>query len=434
MKIQTKIKLAAKYFSGHFRRYIFLLIAMSFGFAIITSMTSLASGMSRNIYNASQNHYAGHIFIVGFDKNARTQARITAREQILKAIDESGISPERVVFRTMSFGEGILYFAGNAVRQKYVYGVDWDVEMDDFRKLEFAAGGVDSVAGDNNIFISEPVARELGARFGDDLVLEVITRTGQKNTGRVVVKGIIRDKSIFGYYKCFVQREFLNKLLVYRPHQCSSIGLFFKDLNHLYEKTEILYKALEKRIAMGPPVKVKEDLTRHISGSWKGIRYLTFPLHVYVSQVADLLAAMKIISYFLYIMMIIIIVVSIFVTYQLILHERSAEIGTMQAIGFTEGDIQGVLILESLFVFFISIIIGFILSRVIVNVLSLFSFSWIPGFEIFLHKGSLTTHVSFQTLCTNVLILFLCILPAVWIPSFQVTRRELTSALSGDYS
>ena len=293
---------------------------------------------------------------------------------------------------------------------------------------------MDYLAGDNSIFISEPVARELGARLGDDLVLEVITQTGQKNTGLVVVKGIIHDKSIFGYYKCFVQRTFLNNLLVYGPRQCSTIGLYFKDLNQLYEKTEILYNALKRHIPMGPQIKIKEDLTRHISASWKGIRYFTFPLHVYVSQVSDLLTAMKIISYFLYIIMIIIIVVSIFVTYRLILHERSAEIGTMSAIGFTIGDIQIILILESLFLFVISLLIGYLLSLVTIHILSLFSYSWIPGFEIFLYKGTLTAHFSFKTLCTNVLILLLCILPAVWIPSFQVTRRDLISTLSGDHT
>ncbi|MBN2444209.1 MAG: ABC transporter permease [Spirochaetales bacterium] len=428
----NKFRLAGKYLLCHMRRYIFLLMAMSFGFGIIMTMTSLSQGMSQSIYQASQNHYAGHIFIMGFDKNTRTQARITRKDDILKAVAESGISPERIVIRTTSFAEGILYFAGNAVRQKYVYGVDWDVEMDDFQKLEFVSGGVDDLHG-NSILISEPVAKELHARVGDDVILEVITQTGQKNTGTLIVKGIIRDTSIFGYYKCFLDRDYLNELLVYEKDEASSIGLYFNNLHNLYRKTEKLYAALKKNIPMGPPIRVKEDLTYNIGRKWDGIRYFTFPLHVYVSQVADLLTAMEIVSYFLYIMMIIIIVVSIFVTYRLILHERSSEIGTMRAIGFTTIDIQIVLLFELLIVFAWAIGLGFLFSAGLVHFLSLFSYSRIPGFEIFLTRGKLTAVFTLPSAGMNILILLLCILPAVWIPSFQAVRTDLTKALSGDH-
>lgn len=54
MNIITKTTLALKYLAGHYRRYIFLIMAVSFGFAIITTMTALSEGMYRNVYRAAR--------------------------------------------------------------------------------------------------------------------------------------------------------------------------------------------------------------------------------------------------------------------------------------------------------------------------------------------------------------------------------------------
>jgi putative ABC transport system permease protein len=431
MHKKTMIQVAFKYLSGHFRRFVFLFIAISFGFAVITIMTSLSEGMSRNILTTARNHYAGHVFIIGYDKDARTQARITRTEFILNSIEKLDLSPEKIVMRTSSFAEGTLYFAGTAVRQKYVYGIEWEKEKADFKKISFSSGGVENVTGNNWILISRPVAEELNVRIGDDLILEVITRTGQRNTGDVIVKGIIEDTSVFGYYKCFADRHYLNNLLGYDEKDASIIGLYFHHPGTALKKSREIYIALKKYIPMGPPISKKSHLTHQLSRDWEGIRYFIFPLHVYISQIIDLLSAMEIISYILYIMIICIIIVSILVTYRLILHERSAEIATMQAMGFREKDVILILVMEALILFLFALVAGFLFASLVLWILSFFSFSWIPGFEILLNNGKLTGIFSPGVMLINIVILLIFTIPAVCLPSLKLLRKDLTMALSG---
>jgi len=427
----SSIVLAYKYLKGHFRRFIFLFFALGFGFAIITVMTSLSEGMSASVYRASQNHYGGHLFVLGFDKQAGTMGVVERDADIQEAVAASGLHPLRMVRRTNVFRDGVLYFNGTAVRQKNVLGIDWEAEREDFLGLDYASPIEGEPEDGDWIFISEPVAEELGARIGDDVLLEVRTRKGQKNTGVFVVRGIIRDSSIFGYFKCFVDRRRLNELLQFRPDEYSSLGLYFSDLRGLTEKTDRLYAELAKRLPMGPPIREKNELTFQLDQKWQGVRYFTIPLHVYVSQVSDLLTAIRLISYFLYVVIMLIVLVSVFVTYRLILHERSRELGTMRAIGIGTGNVRWILLLESFFLFLISVAFGFLLALVAGFCVSFLSFTSIPGFEIFLTRGRLAALYSPKTIIMNILILLGVTIPGVVIPAFQVVRPPIPQVLSG---
>ena len=432
MHFLYKLNLAFKYLTGHFRRYIFLLIALSFGFAVITVMSSLKEGMTQSVFRSSENHYAGHIFVFGMEKPSGFLL-VNDDEKIIRAVEESGISPVRVVRRTSYFREGLLYFNGKAVRQKNVFGVDWEVEKEDFLNLQYVEGSApeNDLTGTNGILISELTAGELKVLKGDQLTLQVNTRTGQKNTGTFIVQGIIKDNSIFGSYKSFVDRRYLNQLLGMEVEQYSSLGLYFQDLRDIQEKSDRLYAVLKSRLAFSPPVHNKKELTFQMDRQWEGVRYFTIPLQVYVSQVADLLTAMELISYFLYVIMVLIVMLSISVTYSLILHERTVEIGTMQAIGLSIRNVRIILVMEASLLFLLAIAAGFLTALGVLRLISLFSFSWIPGFEIFMDKGKLTASFTVITILRNILVLMLAALPAVFIPSMLISKLNLSDSLSG---
>ncbi|MBN1523574.1 MAG: FtsX-like permease family protein [Spirochaetales bacterium] len=429
MKIGYKILLSIKYLAGHFRRYIFLLVVLCFSFAVITATTTIVEGMTENVFLAAENHYAGHVFVLGYEKDKRSVLRITDSDTILNVVKNAGFKPAKTVLRTLSYNDASLYFSGVSVKQKYVYGIDWQVEQDDFKKLTFIDGEASDDFNNNGIFISEPVAHNLQARVNDDVLLEVQTKTGQKNTLKFIVRGIIRDSSIFGFFKCFVSRTSLNMLLGYDESDCSSIGLFFKKNDDLFEKTDILYTALENIFSLGDPIKNREDFTEQIRADFSGFRYFVFPLSVYISQVSDLLTAMKFISYFLYVLMIIIAISSLTVTYRLILYERSREIGTVRVLGMQSWNTQIVLVFESVFLFLVAVIAGLFLSLLFTWILSMFSYESIPGFDLFLRKGKLTASYTPGIIFTNILILLLTVLPVVWIPMFNISRADIVNTL-----
>jgi len=431
MRIVQLLILAGKYLKRYLRRYIFLLSALTFGFAVITVITSLQDGMYRAVYDAAQGHYAGDVLVVGFDNEAETRFRITQTDEVLEGVRDAGLSPNRIVKRTQFGQEGVVYFHGTAVRHKYVIGVDWQNEREYFSGLDYVAGGPPQLSETTeDIFLSKPVAEELQARVGDEVTLEVHTRTGQKNTGSFIVRGIVDNSSIFGYYKSYVSRTALNRLLRYEENACSTIGLYFPGRGGLEQKTKALQETLEGRINMGPLMKSRDD----INSTWatgKGIRHYVLTLDVYLSEVADLLNALNLVGYFLYAMMLLIVLASIFVTYKLILHERAREIGTMRSLGFQTRDVVFVLVSETLMLFAAAIILGLLLARAAAWGISFIDFTWIPSFEIFMKEGRLSAQFLWGTIVANIAILVLVLIPSVWIPAGRMASGELPELLTG---
>lgn len=434
MKLLILLRLAFRYLTRHLRRYLFLLAALAFGFGIVTVITSLKEGMDENVYRSTRDHYAGDLVIPGYDHSSKLQFRITQPDTVLEAIEAMegrGIGVDSVVFRSQFGAKGILYFNGAAVRHKYVLGVDWENEADYFSSLSYTDGDFSSLPGEGEIIISRPVARELSARVGDRLLLEVETLTGQKNTRYVTVKAVVRDSTIFGYYKCFIDRRELNDLLRLEPEQCCLMGVFLADRSQMDRAEAILHQELSARLPTGPLVENRDELERETRAAWEGIRHFVFTVPVYLSEVAELLQAVELIAYFLYGMMILIILVSVAVTYRLILHERERELATMRAVGFHEPEILLVLLLELLMLFAAGLALGFLIARVVLFGISFLSFSWIPSFGIFMQGGRLLPRFVPSTMARNVGVVLLVVLPVVLFQSHGASRKPLSETLAG---
>jgi ABC-type antimicrobial peptide transport system permease subunit len=287
------------------------------------------------------------------------------------------------------------------------------------------------VEGDQRILLSAPVADLLNVRAGDSLVLELNTIWGQKNTGVFIVGGIVEDSTIFGYYKVYIDRVILNRLLLIADEDCSIIGIYVKDRREVEKKRALLQGDLEKRIQTGPLVFDRDELQRENNVPYEGIRIFLITIPVYLSEVADLLGAMNIITYFLYAMMLIIMMVSALVTYRLILHERRRELGTMRAIGFYGADIRLILMLETFCLAFLSMAAGMLLVFMLQWIVTFVPFSLFPSFEIFLQDGKLKTLYLPRTMLVNILAIFASLFLAALAPVFESSREPLPGMLSG---
>jgi ABC-type antimicrobial peptide transport system permease subunit len=130
-------------------------------------------------------------------------------------------------------------------------------------------------------------------------------------------------------------------------------------------------------------------------------------------------------------MMLLIIFVSAAVTCQLILHERTREIGTMRAIGFYEADIRHIMIMETLCLGIISLIVGFIFARILSFLLTLAPTSWFPSFEIFMKDGKLIAIYNPKTMLINIAAVLCMLFPAIFFPAARSSRLPLPQMLTG---
>ena len=427
--------LGLKYLYRYRRRYYFLLAALIFGFAVVTFVTSIKDGMYDNVYYSAQSHYAGDIVTISYEytDNGSFIHRMGRDEiaAVFRAVELSKINPQYTVMRTLFGFNSFLHHNGNAVQLRYLTGSDWESEEHIFSRMSFDEPP-HPYFGDDGIILSVPVAQQLGVRMGDRVILELDTRYGQKNTGLFIVRGIVQDTSIFGFFKAYISRLTLNRLLLYEDDDCSSIGFFFDDPAVAEQKRIHLQEALWGNVQLGPLVHNREEMVRERDRPWEGMRIFLYTLPVYLSEVAYLLDAMNIITYFIYGMILLTILVSASVTYRLILRERSKEMGVMRTIGFLGKDLHLVLWTETLVLGIISIIAGFAVAYAAGWVISLVSFSWFPGFEIFLKDGRLIAMYLPETMVINIVFLLSVLVLLTLVPSFRVSRINLPGLLSGD--
>ena len=428
-------KLGIRYLFRYRRRYYFLLAALVFGFAIVTFITSEKDGMYDNVYHSAQSHYAGDIIAMGYDTDTSWsyshrlgQGEIAA---VLEAADAAGISARHTVLRTHYGSNAVVHYNGNSLELKNLVGCDWEAEAHLFDKMVFDETP-EALSGDDGIVLSVPVARQLGASMGDRVIIEVATRYGQKNTGMFIVAGIVQDVSIFAYYKGYISRLSLNRLINYEDGDCSSIGFFLDRPANAERERVRLQEILAQRIQTGPLVYDRDGMNAERDRPFEGTKVFLYTLPVYLSEISYLLDALNIVTYFLYAMMLLAILVSAAVTYRLILHERAREMGIMRVIGFYGADLRLVLWAEVLVLGLVSMLAGFALSRLLVFAASFLSFSWFPGFEIFLRGGRLTAlYLPLTALVNTGLLLFVLVMLAL-IPSFRVSRKNLPGLLSGE--
>jgi ABC-type lipoprotein release transport system permease subunit len=429
------VKLGIKYLYRYRRRYIFLFTALSVCFAIVTFITSTKDGMYDNVYYAAQSHYAGDIIVRCYDTAGGDRFRIEQNEiaAVFNSVQIAGIKPRYSIQRTIHFEGAAVFFNGNAVPLRYVIGCNWEAEGFLLGKMiKTDSIYADLFTGEDGIILSSPTAQALGAKIGDSVVLEIETFYGSINTGVFIVKEIVQDVSIFGYYKAYVSRLSLNRLKLYDDDNCSVIGFFFDNPGVSEKSRKLLQKELSEKIPTGELVNTREENDRAIEKVKERRVLFLYSLPVYLSELSYLLDSMNIIAYVIYAMMLLIITVSTAVTYRLILQERAKEMGIMRTIGFLGNDLRLVLFTEIIVLGIISLAIGFILSYLFSLAASFFSFSWLPSFDIFMKNGKLVPLYLPITAFVNITIILFTLFFLVLFPSWRISGKKIPSLLSGE--
>ena len=425
--------LSLKYLWRYKRRYLFLFLALGFGFGVLTVISSLKDGMKENLYISAQSHYAGDIIALGIEPDIAIDYYMTKTEQdaILNTASVISLNPLSISVRTALHGRnnGSIYFNGNVAPTRDIIGLDWENEQFYLDKLSFTEKPV--LFEHNSILLSRPIAEELGIRQGDNLILEVLTITGQKNTGDFVVNGIVDDSDIFGYYKVYVSRLTLNPLIGLSDDDCSFIGFYLKNRSMVETKRKILHDSLQGKVQALPLVYDRNSYSELKSNSTSGISVLLVTLPVLLSEIDQLMGAIDLASYILFAMLLAIIMVSAAVTCRLILHERTRETGTMRAIGFHEADLRYVLMLEMVTMALFSMTAGFILGLLINQFFSFMSFSWFPGFEIFMQNGRLAARYLPGTIVVNITVTGIMLALAIGGQIYRNSRSPLPEMLYG---
>lgn len=385
-----QIKLGLRSLFYRKTQYISLFLVCALGVAVSLASIFVSNGMIKAMIDKAEIYFGGDFAFVSVEKNG---IQYFQWEDYIDNLEEV-FGKDAVISPRMDFDarHSAYYFEGVEALQKTIKGIDFEKEVPLFKKLNFVEGGFEGVKGTNGVLISRAIAKILGVHAGDSMTFMLQTYDDEKNTIDVVVKGIFQDSSVFGMYTSYMDFDFL-KAAYARPNYLTNanrIVINFPKKNFSYKEMQHFQEQLEKKYNMTSLVDDKDDFFKQRP---LNALYAIIPLDANLSDVKIMEKAMNAVVSFVIIMLVLIIIAGIGSTYRVLIMKRINEIGIYMAIGMKKKAIASSLLFESLLLLALGSLAGILLSFIICGILSLFNFSFIPAFDMFLVKGNLSPEV-----------------------------------------
>src|SRR5271157_2268600 len=407
------VQMAFRNFTRNGRRFFLLGLAVCAGFFFVCCIQSLVAGLSYQITERGSRYYGGHV-VISLGGEVRGGAATSAADRfITEAVTRSGVRAVAISHRThlgagvLSTAEGSVFFNGESVKMRRVIGLDWASESPRIGRLQFVSGNAGDMSDPRGVLISEVTAQRLGARVGDQIILQVNREGGAINTIPLWVKAIFREVSIFGYYTLYLDRGVLNQAVGVDPGYSTSIGVYLDDY----------------RAADGAAARISRAL---------GGRFAAEPILHSMGEINTLLRALTIVSYGILVLLSLVIAVGILNLYRVIIYERTREIGTMRAIGLQRRQVRNLVLCEALLLGVCGTAAGFILSFLGLTAASLIPLSGTAGLDIFLDRGHLHWILNVDIIGVDALLIILVTVAGALSPAQAAQMIDPVVALRAE--
>lgn len=410
---------ALKSLVGRRRKYLFLCAAISFGFFIMTVTTGLTEGMLQSVRRKGAFYFTGNVNIVAYTATSQylpLDVPLVERAALAVTGHAGRVSLRSIYYNT----DPQIYFAGQSVRQRRVVGLDWGTERAQFGSMNFTAGRVPDQGDERAALISESAAKKLGVRVGDELTISLMAEKG-RNTAPLVVRGIFRETSIFGY-AIYVDRTYLNRILGRHPDCATELGIYLNSGANELGTAGKVAALLSRDVSTTPVVRTRGEQDALFGEKFDGVRYMVMTLDAHLSSITQILDAITLVSYFLLAIFLLITVIGISNTYRVVVYERSAEIGVMRAMGMKKRWAVGIFVEEAGLLTLISVAIGFLCGIGVLDLLTFADFSGYSAMGLFLEQGHFLWAFNPYSLTVVFSVICLTTLVAAWAPARKAAR------------
>lgn len=411
------------------KRYALMAAAVLLGFALVTLLTASARGAMDTVQTKAARYFSGHVSITGFLEGRQQieQPGPVVRQLVNSDLPYRTVAPRTVYYRQ----DSRLFFGGQSIRQRRLVGADFDLERRELGTLDFSAGGIDQMRGEEGeygVLISEVAAGLLGAQLGDDVQLFLTTDDGQPNTATLVVRGIFRETGIFGYVT-YMRSADLNRLLQRPPDAATDIAFYVRPGSDIPAVAGAVRRSLADDFRVFPPVLRRGDFSSVVERNIDEETLAVVSVDAQLAEIRDLVDAFLMVSNFVVALFMIIVMFGILNTYRVLLHQRTREIGTMRALGMSRGGVKLVFLLEAAALAVIASLIGFLLGAVITFLVGLIDFGSGPAVAMFTERGRLQFTIRVQAVVVNLGLMVAAVLFAAWGPAHRASRLDPVEAL-----
>ena len=347
MILTPLVYLGWRNYSRNLPRYRVLLLALSLDVALFTFVLGLVGGITATIQEKAARYFAGDVAVQQFGPWQETQIQDPlAVEEALSSLDVPVLATSRrSVYYQVNTAR--LFFAGDSVAQRRLTGVEWELEQAILSRMTLTEGLVPDGQDPLAILVSTAIARELGLRAGDEVLLSLVTQSGQSNTVFLIVRGIFAESSFFGYTS-YLDRKVLNGLMGVAEDSVNEMGIYLRNRSDQRIAAEQVWSSLASLGERFPVLYNREQRDAERAATNDVPRFAVLALDAQLAEIKDLLDALTLLSAGIITLFALLVMIGVSNTYSILVYERTKEIGTLRALGLTKPRVTGLFLAESL--------------------------------------------------------------------------------------
>jgi putative ABC transport system permease protein len=444
------IRIAVRNISRQKKRSVLLGSAVAFGFLVITLVNGFTAGALGTTKTNLAQTFGGHIYIGGTVVSSRgTELSLIENDTTVKtALAKFEDRIASIQYRSRS--SGTLYF-GTKERSQKIEGIDFSQEKEFPKNVEIQRGSLRDIEKDGSLILPDDTAKKLGAEIGDTLLFKTSTISGQQNVGEFTLIATTVSSSILALETGYTGRGYLNSLIGIDGSEYQTINITLKNVAEIQRLADSLYGELarlspvESRFStsssMGPG---NVAAMRNLMGlnslkavpkteRWEGTKFSLTTIEDLMAPVLSLVNIMNAVSFGVFLILLLIIMVGILNSYRMVMIERTEEIGTMRALGVQKGGIRTIFMAEALSISALGALGGYALALLIAVIVMSLNFSGSSVLSIFLIHGHFTVALSPIQSLRNFLLICVMSLVAVSMPARRAANLKPAEALRATY-
>lgn len=427
------------------RRTSLLALAIGLVTTFLVLLMSLSAGISENLVSSATSLSAGHVNVGGFWKPTTGTAFpiLTGMGKVKEVVEAKTPGLDYVVERHRGWGK-IVSETGSV--QAGLTGIVPADESRFFERLQLAPekdyveGGGDEVKGDARR-LSEPAsivlfagqAKKLGVVVGDVITIKTETQSGVSNTADATVVAVAKDMGLLSGFSVIVPKQLVLDLYQLNDDTTGALWVYLKDIDQSEATMAVVREALAQagyqiRDHESNPFFFKFEAV--MGEDWTGQKLDITWWQDEVSFLTWVLTAFDTVTWFLTLILVVIIAVGIMNAMWNAVRERTKEVGTMRAIGMTQARVLVLFLLESLLLGLGATAAGAAFGAAVALAIDAAHFP-VPSeavraillsneLNLVVSPGALVTSVVFLTLFTG--------LSALW-PAVRASRLQPVKAL-----
>jgi ABC-type lipoprotein release transport system permease subunit len=320
------------------RRTLLTLSSIAFGGSLAVLFTAMQDRSFADFINTAARLGGGHVTLQHPEYlDTPTLTRTVQGITKLRALVSQDKDVERVVDRIT--GQIMLATASDSFG---AFFIAYDPKLEDDHTLPFRKGLVEGqmyhTAHDGGIILGKKLAQNLGVKLGYKVVYTMMDKKGEVVAGMRRLSGIVStgapslDASL-----CLLPLNTARNVLGYTPTESTYVAAFLSDSRKSRAVAQRLGDRVDSGIATLTWDEIQPELATFIAMKVGGARFMEIIIAILVAA-------------------------GIFNTLFVSVMERMREFGIMIAIGYSPGQLFGMVMLESLWLGLMGIVVGAIIT------------------------------------------------------------------------